>query len=159
MPGLWFEELTDGKVVDAEWTRTVTESDNVMFCALTMNVQKLHLDAEFAAATEYGRPLVNSIFTLGLMIGMSVHNLTDGTTLGNLGMTDTIFPNPVFAGDTIRTLSTVVAARASKSRPEAGIVTFRHEAYNQKGQLVAKCERQALMRRRPKENIVAGTAT
>ena len=155
MPGLWFEELTEGRVVDAEWSRTVTESDNVMFCAMTMNVQKLHLDAEFAAATEYGRPLVNSIFTLGLMIGMSVHNLTDGTTLGNLGMTDTIFPNPVFAGDTIRTLSTVVAARASKSRPDAGIVTFRHEAFNQKGQLVAKCERQALMRRRPPVEVGA----
>ncbi len=149
MAGLWFEELTEGLVVDAQWSRTVTESDNVMFCALTMNVQKLHLDAEFAAATEYGRPLVNSIFTLGLMIGMSVHNLTDGTTLGNLGMTETVFPNPVFAGDTIRTTTTVVAARASKSRPDSGIVTFRHEAHNQKGQLVAKCERQALMKRRP----------
>ena len=149
MPGLWFEDLTEGLVVDAEWMRTVTESDNVMFCALTMNVQKLHLDAEFAATTEYRRPLVNSIFTLGLMIGMTVHNLTDGTTLGNLGMTSTIFPNPVFAGDTIRALSTVLAARASKSRPDAGIVTFRHEAFNQKGQLVAKCERQALMKRRP----------
>ena len=149
MAGLWFDDLTEGLVVDAEWTRTVTESDNVMFCALTMNVQKLHLDAEFAAATEYGRPLVNSIFTLGLMIGMSVHNLTDGTTLGNLGMTATIFPNPVFAGDTIRALSTVVAARASKSRPDAGIVTFRHAAFNQQGQLVANCERQALMKRRP----------
>ena len=149
MAGLWFDDLTEGLVVDAEWTRTVTESDNVMFCALTMNVQKLHLDAEFAAATEYGRPLVNSIFTLGLVIGMTVHNLTDGTTLGNLGMTETIFPNPVFAGDTIRALSTVVAARASKSRPDAGIVTFRHEGFNQKGQLVAKCERQALMKRRP----------
>ncbi|MCX7378889.1 MAG: MaoC family dehydratase [Alphaproteobacteria bacterium] len=155
MPGLWFEDLVPGRVVDAEWTRTVTESDNVMFCALTMNVQKLHLDAEFAAQTEYGRPLVNSIFTLGLMIGMSVHNLTDGTTLGNLGMTETVFPNPVFAGDTIRTISTVVAARASKSRPDAGIVTFRHEAHNQKGQLVAKCERQALMKRRPVEGAGA----
>jgi acyl dehydratase len=155
MPGLWFEDLVPGKVVDAEWSRTVTESDNVMFCALTMNVQKLHLDAEFAAQTEYGRPLVNSIFTLGLMIGMSVHNLTDGTTLGNLGMTETVFPNPVFAGDTIRTISTVVAARASKSRPDAGIVTFRHEAHNQKGQLVAKCERQALMKRRPVEGAGA----
>ena len=155
MPGLWFEDLTEGLVVDAQWSRTVTESDNVMFCALTMNVQKLHLDAEFAAATEYGRPLVNSIFTLGLVIGMSVHNLTDGTTLGNLGMTDTIFPNPVFAGDTIRALSTVLAARASKSRPDAGIVTFRHEGFNQKGQLVAKCERQALMRRRPPAGVAA----
>ncbi len=155
MAGLWFEDLTEGLVVDAEWSRTVTESDNVMFCALTMNVQKLHLDAEFAATTEYGRPLVNSIFTLGLMIGMSVHNLTDGTTLGNLGMTDTVFPNPVFAGDTIRTTSTVLAARASKSRPDAGIVTFRHEAHNQTGQLVAKCDRQALMKRRPQTEVGA----
>ena len=155
MPGLWFEELIEGLVVDAQWSRTVTESDNVMFCALTMNVQKLHLDAEFAAGTEYGRPLVNSIFTLGLMIGMTVHNLSDGTTLGNLGMTNTVFPNPVFAGDTIRTISTVLAARASKSRPEAGIVTFRHEAHNQKGQVVARCERQALMMRRPKQGDAA----
>ncbi len=151
MAGLWFEDLTEGKVVDAEWSRTVTESDNVMFCGLTMNVQKLHLDAEFAAGTPYGKPLVNSIFTLGLMIGMSVHNLTDGTTLGNLGMTETVFPNPVFAGDTIRTTTTILAARASKSRPDAGIVTFRHEAHNQRGQVVARCDRQALMMRRPKE--------
>ena len=149
MAGLWFEELTEGRVIDAEWTRTVTETDNVLFCSMTMNVQKLHLDAEFAAATEFGRPLVNSIFTLGLMIGMSVHNITMGTTVANLGMTDTVFPAPVFAGDTISVRTTVLAARASKSRPEAGIVTFRHEAFNQKGILVARCERQALMLRRP----------
>jgi acyl dehydratase len=149
MAGLWFEELTEGRVIDAEWTRTVTEADNVQFCGMTMNVQKLHLDAEFAAATEFGRPLVNSLFTLGLMIGMSVHNLTMGTTIANLGMTDTAFPAPVFAGDTIRTLTTVLAARASKSRPDAGIVTFRHQAFKQDGTLVATCDRQALMRRRP----------
>jgi acyl dehydratase len=149
MAGLWFEELTEGRVIDAEWTRTVTEADNVLFCSMTMNVQKLHLDAEFAAATEFGRPLVNSIFTLGLMIGMSVHNITMGTTVANLGMTDTVFPAPVFAGDTISVRTTVTAARASKSRPDAGIVTFRHEAFNQKGTLVARCERQALMLRRP----------
>src|SRR5216684_4606002 len=101
MAGLWFEELSEGRQVDAEWTRTVTEADNVLFCSMTMNVQKLHLDAEFAAATEFGRPLVNSIFTLGLMIGMSVHNLTMGTTVANLGMTEVAFPAPVFAGDTI----------------------------------------------------------
>ncbi len=149
MAGLWFEELTEGRVIDAEWTRTVTEADNVLFCSMTMNVQKLHLDAEFAAATEFGRPLVNSIFTLGLMIGMSVHNLTMGTTVANLGMTDTTFPAPVFAGDTIRTLTTVVATRPSRSRPDAGIVTFLHEAFNQKNVLVARCQRQALMLRRP----------
>ncbi len=149
MSGLWFEELTEGRVIDAEWTRTVTEADNVFFCAMTMNVQKLHLDAEFAAGTEFGRPLVNSIFTLGLMIGMSVHNLTMGTTVANLGMTETVFPAPVFAGDTIRTVTTVLAARASRSRPDAGIVTFLHEAFNQSGVVVARCQRQALMLRRP----------
>ena len=151
MAGLWFEDLTEGRVIDAEWTRTVTEADNVLFCSMTMNVQKLHLDAEFAAATEFGRPLVNSLFTLGLMIGMSVHNLTMGTTVANLGMTETVFPAPVFAGDTIRTRTTVVAARASRSRADAGIVTFRHEAFNQRDVLVARCLRQALMLRRPGE--------
>ncbi len=149
MAGLWFEELTEGRVVDAEWTRTVTEADNVLFCSMTMNVQKLHLDAEFARETEFGRPLVNSLFTLGLMIGMSVHNLTMGTTIANLGMTEVAFPAPVFAGDTIRTTTTVVAARESRSRPDCGIVTFRHEAFNQAGTIVATCLRQALMRKRP----------
>ncbi len=149
MAGLWFEELTEGRVVDAEWTRTVTEADNVLFCSMTMNVQKLHLDAEFARETEFGRPLVNSLFTLGLMIGMSVHNLTMGTTIANLGMTEVAFPAPVFAGDTIRTTTTVVAARESRSRPDCGIVTFRHEAFNQAGTMVATCLRQALMRKRP----------
>ena len=149
MSGLWFEDLTLGRVIDAEWTRTVTEADNVAFCGMTMNVQKLHLDAEFAAGTEFGRPLVNSIFTLGLMIGMSVHNLTMGTTIANLGMTDVAFPHPVFAGDTIRTITTVVASRASRTRPDAGITTFHHESFNQRGELVARCDRQALMHRRP----------
>jgi acyl dehydratase len=149
MAGLWFEELTVGRIIDAEWTRTVTEADNVLFCSMTMNVQKLHLDAEFAAATEFGKPLVNSLFTLGLMIGMSVHNLTMGTTVANLGMTDTVFPAPVFAGDTISTSTEVIASRASKSRADSGIVTFRHVATNQRGQVVARCDRSALMLKRP----------
>jgi len=148
MAGLFFEDLPEGRVIDAEWTRTVTEADNVFFCSLTMNVQKLHIDAEFAKTTEFGRPLVNSLFTLGLMIGMSVHNTTDGTTIANLGMTDIRFPAPVFAGDTLRVQTTVIAARTSRSRPDAGIVTFRHEAFNQAGLCVATCERAALMRRR-----------
>ncbi len=152
MAGLWFEDLTEGRVIDAEWTRTVTDADNVLFCSMTMNVQKLHLDAEFARGTEFGRPLVNSLFTLGLMIGMSVHNLTMGTTIANLGMTDVTFPAPVFAGDTIRTRTTVVGSRPSGSRPDAGIVTFRHEATNQRGTVVATCNRTALMhRRKPQE--------
>jgi len=152
MAGRWFEELTEGLRIDAEWTRTVTEADNVLFCSMTMNVQKLHLDAEFAAATEFGRPLVNSLFTLGLMIGMSVHNLTMGTTVANLGMTDVAFPSPVFAGDTISTRTLVVSARPSKSRADAGIVTFHHTATNQRGQVVARCDRAALMLRRPGES-------
>ena len=149
MPGLYFEELTEGRQIDAEWTRTVTETDNVLFCSLTMNVQKLHLDSEFAKSTEFGRPLVNSLFTLGLMIGMSVHNTTQGTTVANLGMTNVRFPAPVFAGDTLRVVTTVLSARASRSRAGAGVVNFRHEAFSQKGVLVASCERTALMLRRP----------
>ena len=149
MAGLYFEELTEGRVIDAEWTRTVTEADNVFFCSLTMNVQKLHLDAEYAKGTEIGRPRGNSLFTLGVRIGMSVHNSTQGTTIANLGMTDVRFPAPVFAGDTLKVATTVVAARESRSRPDAGIVTFRHEAFNQAGAVVASCERAALMRKRP----------
>ncbi|HTU54526.1 MAG TPA: MaoC family dehydratase [Acetobacteraceae bacterium] len=149
MPGLFFEDLAEGRVIDAEWTRTVTEADNVFFCSLTMNVQKLHLDAEYAKGTEFGRPLVNSLFTLGLMIGMSVHNTTQGTTIANLGMTDVRFPAPVFAGDTLRVETTVLAVRPSRSRPDAGIVTFRHRAFNQAGAVVASCERAALMQKRP----------
>ncbi len=149
MSGLWFEELPEGREIDAEWTRTVTEADNVLFCSMTMNVQKLHLDAEFAAHTAFGKPLVNSIFTLGLMIGMSVHNLTMGTTIANLGMTDVAFPAPVFAGDTISTHTVVVSRRESRSRADAGLVTFRHTARNQRGEVVARCDRTALMLKQP----------
>ena len=151
MAGLYLEEFVIGRVIRHALTRTVTESDNVMFSVMTMNPQPLHIDFDFAAKSEWGKPLVNSLFTLGLMIGISVHDTTLGTLVGNLGMTETVFPNPVFAGDTIRTTTTILAARASKSRPDAGIVTFRHEAHNQRGQLVARCDRQALMMRRPTE--------
>jgi acyl dehydratase len=148
MAGLYFEDLTPGRTVDAEWTRTVTEADNVLFCGMTMNVARLHLDAEYMAGTEFGRPLVNSLLTLGLMIGMTVHNTTLGTAIANLGMSDVRFPAPVFAGDTLRAATTVVDARESRSRPDAGIVTFRHEARNQRGELVCSCERAALMQKR-----------
>lgn len=149
MAGLYFEEMTPGLVVDAEWTRTVTEADNTLFCGMTMNVARLHLDAEYARGTEFGRPIVNSLFTLGLMVGMSVHNLTLGTTVANLGMTDVRFPAPVFAGDTLSTITMVVSARESRSRPDSGIVTLRHDMRNQRSELVATCERAALMLRRP----------
>jgi len=148
MAGLTYEEFTVGQVFAHPWTRTVTEMDNVLFSALTMNVQPLHLDAEFAAKSEFGQRIVNSIFTLGLMIGISVNDTTLGTTVANLGMSDTRFPKPVFHGDTLRAETKVLAMRPSKSRADAGIVEFEHTAYNQRGELVAICKRQALMRRR-----------
>jgi acyl dehydratase len=151
MPGLWFEELTEGLVIDAEWRRTLTEADNTLFCGMTMNVARLHLDAEYMKDSEFGRPLMNSLFTLGLMIGMSVHNTTNGTAVANLGMTDVRFPAPVFAGDTIGVRTTVLNARASKSRADAGIVTLLHEAYNQRDEVVARCDRAVLVHRRPAE--------
>jgi acyl dehydratase len=147
--GRWLEDLEVGTRVHHPITRTVTESDNVLFTCLTMNPQPLHLDHEFAAASEFGRPLVNSLFTLGLLVGLTVHDLTLGTTIANLGFEAIEFPKPVFAGDTIHAETEVVASRSSQSRPEAGVVTFEHSAFNQRGELVARCRRNALMRRRP----------
>jgi acyl dehydratase len=149
--GKWFEELTVGLVVQHALTRTVTEADNVLFTTLTLNPQPLHLDHEFAAATEFGAPLVNSFFTLGLVGGITVLETTHGTTIANLGMDETVFPAPVFVGDTIHAETEVVAARPSKSRPDAGIVTFEHRGFNQRGELVCRSRRTALMRRRPAE--------
>jgi len=150
MAGLYFEQFTEGQVFDHAMTRTVTETDNVLFTTMTMNPQPLHLDAEFAKTTEFGRPLVNSIFTLGLMIGITVAETTLGTTIGNLGMTEVAFPKPVFHGDTLRVRSIVKSKRQSKSRPDAGIVEFEHQAFNQRGEMVARCIRAAFMRARPK---------
>ena len=148
MPGLWFEEFEDGQVFDHEWTRTITEADNRWFSLLTMNTQPLHIDAHFAAGTEFGRPLVNSLFTLGLMVGMSVNDTTFRTTVANLGMTDVKFPHPLFEGDTIHVRTTVLGKRESAKRPEAGIVTFRHECFNQDDTLCGSCERAGLMKKR-----------
>ena len=151
MPGLWFEEFSVGQTFDHPITRTVTEMDNMLFSNMTLNPQPLHIDFHFAAKTEFGKPLVNSLFTLGLMIGISVHDTTLGTTIANLGMTDVNFPAPVFHGDSIRVVTTVEAVRASGSRPDAGLVTFRHRAFNQNNQEVAHCIRVAFMRKRPAE--------
>jgi acyl dehydratase len=147
--GLYFEEFAEGQVFEHALSRTVTEMDNVLFTTLTMNPQPLHLDAEFAKTTEFGRPLVNSIFTLGLVIGISVGDTTLGTTVANLGMTDVRFPKPVFHGDTIRARTTVVATRQSRSRADSGIVEFEHVGLNQHGETVATCRRAALMKTRP----------
>ncbi|MBX3508706.1 MaoC family dehydratase [Parvibaculum sp.] len=146
MPGLYFEEFEEGHVFQHPIRRTVTETDNVLFSTMTMNPAALHLDHHYAGTeTEFGKPLVNSLFTLGLMIGISVHDTTLGTTIANLGMTDVTFPKPVFHGDTLRIETRVVSKRRSKSRPKAGIVTFEHKAFNQRNEEVARCTRQAFM--------------
>lgn len=149
MPGKYFEELEVGMTFEHQPGRTVTETDNLLFTALTLNPQPLHLDAEFAAGTQHGRILVNSIFTLGLVVGLSVGDTTLGTTLGNLGFDRTTFPNPVFIGDTIRVTSTVKDKRESRSKPDRGIVTFEHQGLNQRGEVVCSCTRGAMMMKRP----------
>ncbi|SHI66700.1 MaoC family dehydratase [Wenxinia saemankumensis] len=149
MAGRWFEGFTIGEVIEHEIRRTVTEGDNVTFSTATMNPAALHLDYEACAETEFGRPLVNSIFTLGLVIGLSVADTTLGTTIANLGMSETRFPAPVFYGDTIRAATEVMDKRASRSRPGQGIVTFRHLGRNQRGEVVCDCTRAALIRMDP----------
>lgn len=149
MAGLWFEEFSVGQVFDHPITRTITEADNMLFSNMTLNPQPLHIDRHFAEATPYGQPLVNSMFTLGLIVGVSVYDTTLGTTVGNLGMDEVRFPAPVFHGDTIRVRTTVEEVRESRSRPGEGIVRFLHEGFKQDGTLVASCRRAALMRRKP----------
>ena len=148
--GLYFEDFQLGHVFEHRLTRTVTQMDNMLFSNMTLNPQPLHIDAHFCATeTEWGRPIVNSLFTLGLMIGISVNDTTVGTTIGNLGMSDVRFPAPVFEGDTIRVETEIAARRESKSRPNAGIVEFLHRAYKQDGTLVAECRRQGFMLKHP----------
>ena len=149
MAGLYLEEFRSGLVIRHTLRKSVTESDNMLFSTMTLNPQPLHIDFDFAAKSEWGKPLVNSLFTLGLMIGISVNDITVGTTIANLGMKETVFPHPVFHGDTIRVETTVVSVRESKSKPDRGIVEFEHRAYNQDGKLVATCKRSGLQRRKP----------
>ncbi|HLC41085.1 MAG TPA: MaoC family dehydratase [Methylomirabilota bacterium] len=148
MAGKNFEELEIGQVFHHQPGRTITESDNVFFTCLTMNPQPLHLDAEFAKNSEFGRPLVNSLLTLGMTIGLSVGDTTLGTTVGNLGFEKVEFPKPVFHGDTLYAETEVVDKRESKSRPEWGVVTFEHRAKNQRGEIVMRCRRAAMMMRK-----------
>lgn len=149
--GLYFEAFSTGQMFRHGLTRTVTQMDNMLFSNMTLNPQPLHIDAHFCATeTEWGRPIMNSLFTLGLMIGMSVSDLTVGTTIANLGMTEVKFPHPLFEGDTVHASTKIISKRESKSQPGAGIVEFHHRAYNQDNKLVAECRRQAFMRMRPK---------
>ena len=145
MAGLTFDEFKVGQVFQHQPSRTVTEADNLLFSTLTMNPQPLHLDAEFAKTSHFGQRLVNSIFTLGLVVGLSVGDTTLGTTVGNLGFEKVEFPKPVFIGDTITAVTEVLEKRESKSRPEWGIVVFEHRGVNQRGEVVALCRRAAMM--------------
>jgi acyl dehydratase len=148
MPGKYYDELELGSKFKHALGRTVTESDNVMFSALTMNTQPLHLNADFAARTEFGRPIVNGIFTLGLVVGMSVADLTEGTIVANLSYEKVVYPNPVFHGDTLYVESEVLEKRESRSRPDCGIVRLRHLGRNQHGKVVVEVERMVLFKKK-----------
>jgi acyl dehydratase len=149
MAGLWFDELTVGQVFHHPIRRTVTETDNVLFTAMTHNPALLHLDEEYMKGTPFGQSIVNSAFTLGLMVGISVGDTTLGTAVANLGWDEVRFPHPLFHGDTVHVVTEVIELRESKSRPDQGIVTFLHKAYNQKDELVASCKRSGLQKKKP----------
>lgn len=149
MAGLYFEDFEIGAVHEHLLRRTVTEMDNMLFSNMTLNPQPLHIDRHFCETeTEFGQPLMNSLFTLGLLIGISVNDLTVGTTIANLGMSDVRFPAPLFQGDTLHAETEIMSKRESKSRPNAGIVELDHRGFNQDNILVAICRRQAFMRKR-----------
>jgi len=148
--GMYFEDFETGHVYEHKLRRTVTQMDNMLFSNMTLNPQPLHIDRHFCETeTEWGQPLMNSLFTLGLMIGISVNDLTVGTTIANLGMAEVKFPNPLFEGDTVHASTEVIGKRESRSRPDAGVLEFHHRAFKQDGTLVAECKRQAFMKKRP----------
>ncbi|MEV0110061.1 MaoC family dehydratase [Nocardia sp. NPDC050799] len=148
--GVWFDELSVGQKFEHPIRRTVTETDNVLFTAMTHNPALLHLDEEYMKGTEFGQRVVNSAFTLGLMVGISVGDTTLGTAVANLGWDEVRFPKPLFHGDTIHVETEVLELRESKSRPEQGVVVFAHRAFNQHGDLVASCKRAGLQRKKPR---------
>lgn len=149
MAGRWFDDWQVGDRVDHEIRRTVTETDNLLFSTMTHNPQPLHIDREAAKASEFGQILVNGTFTFALMIGLSVGDTTLGTLVANLGYDKVVMPKPVFIGDTIRVDTEVVSLKESRSRPNAGIVTFQHRAINQREEVVCQCLRAALIMRKP----------
>lgn len=149
MAGRYFEQWQVGERIEHEIRRTVTETDNLLFSTMTHNSQPLHIDAEAARASEFGQILVNGTFTFSLMTGLSVADTTAGTLVANLGYDELVMPNPVFIGDTLRAVTEVVELRESRSRPNAGVVTFRHEMLNQRNEIVCRCRRSALILRIP----------
>lgn len=157
MAGLYFEEFEPGMIIEHQTRRTVTEMDNVLFSALTLNLAPLHLDAEYSKDSIYGQRLMNSLFTLGLVGGISMQELTQGTTLGNLGFTEVTFPKPLFHGDTVHVRTEILNKRESKSRDDSGIVYFRHIALNQRDEIVCQCDRAGLMLKRDARQV-AGSA-
>ena len=152
MTGFFFDDFEVGRVFTHAIRRTVTETDNVLFSTMTHNPAPLHLDHEYMRTkSEFGRPLVNSFFTLGLIVGMSIHETTLGTTVANLGLDDVRFPNPLYVGDTVHAETEVIALRVSRSRPTNGVLTLEHRGYNQHDTLIATCRRSVLMLRQPLE--------
>jgi acyl dehydratase len=151
MPGKYYEELEPGFAIEHSIRRTVSEYDNTLFSAMTHNLAALHLDEEYAKTTMFGTRLMNSLFTLGLVCGVTVGELTQGTTVGNLGFEQVKFPNPVFPGDTIHVRTEVVDKRESKKYPKAGIVTFKHVGLNQRNEVVCEAVRVGMMLKRPVE--------
>lgn len=149
MGGKFYEDLEIDRRIRHELRRTVTEADNILFSSLTMNPQPLHIDEVFASGTEFGQRIVNGIFTLGLVVGLTVYDLTHGTIIANLGYEQVRHPHPVFHGDTIRVETVVLAKRESQSRPDCGIVTLKHEGLNQHDVLCVEVTRSALFKKRP----------
>lgn len=149
MPGIYYDEAEIGKEITHSLSRTVTEADNVLFCCLTHNPQPLHLDAEYASKTEFGQRLFNSMYTAAFAAGVSVEDTTLGTLVANLGFGEMTFPKPVFINDTLRVTTVIKDKRESKSRPQAGIVTFEHLVWNQRDEVVCTMIRKALMQKRP----------
>lgn len=149
MPGKYYDDLEPGLTIKHDIARTITEADNVLFCSLTLNNQPLHINEDFAARTQFKTRIVNGLYTLSLIVGISVNDLTVGTIIANLGYENVNHPAPVFHGDTIYVETTVVARRESKSRPEAGVVTLKHIGRNQHGVVVCEVTRSALFLKRP----------
>lgn len=149
MSGKYYDDLQVGQVITHRWTRTITETDNLMFCGMTQNTQPLHVDEDFARATPFGQRIVNGILTMGLVVGLSVPDLTAGTIVANLGYDKVQHPNPVFHGDTIRAESEVLEMRESKSKPDRGIVRIRQTGRKQSGEVVVELERTVMFLKRP----------